>query len=238
MAVLVSNKKKVSAMKLSVIMPAFNEEKTIALALDRLLKVKAVSEVVVIDDASTDSTKKVVKQFNDTRIALISHEKNQGKGAAIRTGLARVKGDYVLIQDADLEYDPRDIPAMMKPVIEGKTEIVYGSRFTGPRKNMFFWHMVGNKFLSLMVNVLYNTTLSDMETCYKLVPTKLMRELDLNANDFTIEPEITCKILKRKYFIYEVPISYNGRTFEEGKKITWRDGIKALGTIVTYTFWR
>jgi glycosyltransferase involved in cell wall biosynthesis len=219
-------------MKLSVIMPAYNEEQTIAEALERLLRVKMVREVVVVNDASKDSTEKVVRHVKDTRITLINHTRNRGKGAAIRTGLAQVTGEWVMIQDADLEYDPSDIPAMLKPILENKAQVVYGSRFTGPRKNMFFWHMLGNKFLSLTVNILYNTTLSDMETCYKLLPTKLMRDLDLKANDFSIEPEITCKILRRKEFIYEVPISYNGRTFEEGKKITWKDGVKALAVIL------
>jgi glycosyltransferase involved in cell wall biosynthesis len=225
-------------MKLSVIMPAYNEEQTIKVALDRLLKIPDVFEVVVVDDASSDETHALVKRFSDKRVKLIQHAKNKGKGAAIRTGLESVVGDYVLIQDADLEYDPEDIPAMVKPVREKKAEIVFGSRFTGPRKNMFFWHMLGNQFLSFSVNILYNTTLSDMETCYKLLPTKLMRELQLTANDFTIEPEITCKTLLKGYFIYEVPISYNGRTFSEGKKITWKDGIKALRTILAVRFLR
>jgi len=223
-------------MKLSVIVPAYNEEVTIAEVIHALLKQKVVKEIIVVDDASDDKTIKNAEKFKSGKVKIVKHEINRGKGAAIRIGLTKVTGDHVMIQDADLEYDPNDIEHMIKPVISGKSEVVYGSRFTGPRKNMFFWHMLGNRFLSLMVNILYNTTLSDMETCYKLMPTKLMKDLNLQENDFGIEPEITCKILKRNYFIYETPISYTGRTFEEGKKITWKDGIKALWLIFKYRF--
>jgi glycosyltransferase involved in cell wall biosynthesis len=224
--------------KLSVIVPAYNEEATIAEVIKRLLKQKEVGEIVVVDDASSDNTAAVVKKAKHKKIKLVEHDVNQGKGAAVQTGLAAVTGNYILIQDADLEYDPADIPLLLKPVNEGKAEVVYGSRFTGPRKNMFFWHMVGNKFLNLMVNVLYNTTLSDMETCYKLLPAELFRDLNITHNDFGIEPEITCKVLHRGLFIYETPISYNGRTFEEGKKLTWRDGFKAMGVILQYKIFK
>lgn len=223
-------------MKLSIIVPVYNEEKTVVIILQKILKQKDVKEVVVVDDASTDNSVKLIKEFSNKKITLLEHEKNLGKGKAVQTGLERVTGDYVLIQDADLEYDPEEIPLLLAPIRKGKAEVVYGSRFTGERRNMFFWHMLGNKFLSLMVNVLYNTTLSDMETCYKVMPTKLMRDLNIKSNDFAIEPEITCKILKRGIFIYEVPISYTGRTFEEGKKITWKDGVRALYTILTTKF--
>ena len=223
-------------MKLSVIVPAYNEEVTIAEVIHALLKQKVVKEIIVVDDASDDKTIKNAEKFKSGKVKIVKHEINRGKGAAIRIGLTKVTGDHVMIQDADLEYDPNDIEHMIKPVISGKSEVVYGSRFTGPRKNMFFWHMLGNRFLSLMVNILYNTTISDIETCYKLMPTKLMKDLNLQENDFGIEPEITCKILKRNYFIYETPISYTGRTFEEGKKITWKDGIKALWLIFKYRF--
>lgn len=218
-------------MKISIIIPVFNEEKTVA---EIIRQVKAVrgfdKEIIVIDDCSTDDTIKVIKDIKD--ITVIRHEKNQGKGTAIRTGIAKASGDFVMVQDADLEYDPQDILSMIKPVVQGKAEVVYGSRFTGPRRNMFFWHWVGNQFLTLVTNILYNTTLSDMETCYKLIPLKLIKSLNLRAKKFEFEPEVTAKILKRNIRIWEVPISYAGREYDEGKKITWKDGIPALWTLL------
>jgi len=160
-------------------------------------------------------------------------KKNGGKGSAVRLGLTKVTGDYTMIQDADLEYDPDDIPEMLKPLKKGKAEVIYGSRFIGPHSNLLFWHRLGNSLLNLSVNLLYDTTLSDMETCYKLLPTKLWRALKIRANKFDIEPEITCKVLKRGYKIYEVPITYVGRDFSEGKKITWRDGLDAFRVIIS-----
>ena len=159
-------------------------------------------------------------------------KENGGKGSAVRLGLTKVTGDYTMIQDADLEYDPDDIPELLKPIEKDRVEVVYGSRFLGPHSNLLFWHRVGNSFLNLLVNILYNTTLSDMETCYKVLPTKLFRELNIEANKFDMEPEITCKVLKRGYKIFEVPITYVGRDFSEGKKITWRDGLDALRVII------
>jgi glycosyltransferase involved in cell wall biosynthesis len=223
-------------MKLTVLVPAFNEEKTIGSLLKTLLKQKDVYEVIVIDDHSADKTLEAVGKIKDKRLSVISHQKNQGKGAAIRTGLKKARGNYILIQDADHEYDPADIPILTGPVKRGRAEIVFGSRFYGAHTNMNYLHFVGNKFLNWMVNILYNSILSDMETGYKLIPTQLMRELDLKANDFTIEPEITCKLLKRRKKILEVPISYVGRTYEEGKKITWKDGFVALQKIITLRF--
>lgn len=224
-------------MKLSVIVPAYNEEVTVAKLLKKLVKQKEVKEVVVVDDFSNDKTVQEIQKVKSKKIKLVRHTENKGKGFAIRTGLVEITGDYVLIQDADLEYDPEDIASMVEPVVKEKATVVYGSRFTGPRKNMFFWHMLGNRLLSLLVNVLYNTTISDMETCYKLLPTQLWKDLNLKENDFAIEPEVTCKVLNRKIFIYETPISYTGRTFEEGKKITWRDGLKAVFIILKYRFY-
>jgi glycosyltransferase involved in cell wall biosynthesis len=224
--------KRSKPVNLSVIVPAYNEAATVIETLTKLLEQPEVKQVVVVNDASTDNTADKVKSVRSNKIRLVNHQQNQGKGAAIRTGLAEVAGDYVLIQDADLEYDPQDIPQMLKFVLDGKAEVVYGSRFTGPRKNMFFWHMVGNRFLNLVVNILYNTTISDMETCYKLIPVPLFKQLNIKENDFAIEPEVTCKLLNRGIFIFETPISYNGRTFEEGKKLTWKDGFKALYVII------
>lgn len=219
-------------MKLSVIMPAYNEAGTIREAISRVVKQKLVAELIVINDGSTDNTSKIIQSIKSKKLKTIDHPQNLGKGAAVKTGIEEARFEYILINDSDLEYDPKEIPNLVDPIIQQKAEVVYGSRFTGPRRNMFFWHSLGNKFLSFLVNLLFNTTLSDMETCYKLMPTKLARDLKLTSDDFTIEPEITCKILKKKNFIYEVPISYTGRTYDQGKKITWIDGLKALKTII------
>jgi glycosyltransferase involved in cell wall biosynthesis len=225
-------------MKLSVIVPVYNEEKTIHSMLQRLLKIVAVKEVVVINDGSTDRTRIVINQFakKHSRKIKVFHKKNGGKGSAVHLGLKKVSGDYVLIQDADLEYDPRDIKDLIKPVIEKKAVVVYGSRFLGPHNTLLYWHWVGNQFLNFLTNILYNTTLSDLETCYKLIPTKLLRELQIESNDFSLEPEITCKILKRNIKIYETPISYTGRDFSEGKKISWKDGFGAMWVILKLRF--
>lgn len=216
---------------LSVIVPVFNEEKTVAVILEKLHVISEVKEILVVDDGSTDRTKKVIQRLKLRKVRYIRKE-NGGKGSAIRFGLAKVKGDYVLIQDADLEYDPADIPLLVAPVVNQRAQIIYGSRFLGPHLNLLFWHRVGNSVLNFLVNILYNTTLSDMETCYKLVPTKLMRSINLQSNAFDIEPEITCKLLRKGHSIYEVPISYVGRTHAEGKKITWKDGFSAILVII------
>ncbi|MDQ3008625.1 MAG: glycosyltransferase family 2 protein [bacterium] len=216
---------------LSVIMPVFNEEKTVKLILDKLLAIKEVSQVVIVNDGSTDGTPKIIDKLKSSKITVI-HKENGGKGSALRAGLPSIIGEYVLIQDADLEYDPVDIPLLWQPIKQGRAQVVFGSRFLGPHSNLLFWHRKGNDFLNFLVNILYNTTLSDMETCYKLIPTELLRELKLKSHKFDIEPEITCKILLKTIRIYEVPISYVGRDFSEGKKITWRDGIDALKVII------
>jgi glycosyltransferase involved in cell wall biosynthesis len=189
-----------------------------------------------VDDGSSDGTRDVLQQLTDSTVRVVYHERNRGKGAAIRTGLEQVTGDLVLIQDADLEYDPNDWPKLLAPVMSGKATVVYGSRFTGERRNMLFLHWVGNRFLSLVTNVLYNTTLSDMETCYKLFDRRVLDGMKLRAMRFDFEPEVTAKVLRRGIRIYEVPISYAGREFDEGKKITWRDGFIALWTLVKYRF--
>ncbi len=224
--------------KLSVVVPVFNERNTLVEIVRRMRKVELPDsverEILVIDDGSDDGTRDVLHQLGDSTVRVIMHEHNRGKGAAVRTGFEHATGDYVLIQDADLEYDPEDWPRLLAPVLSGKARVVYGSRFTGERRNMLFFHWVGNRFLSLTTNVLYNTTLSDMETCYKLIDRKLLDQLQLHSNGFDIEPEITAKILKRKVRIYEVPISYTGREVDEGKKITWTDGFAALWTLVKY----
>ncbi len=241
-------------MRLSVIVPVYNEMDTIAEILRRVhavdltvsigygseagSAVELEREVVVVDDGSTDGTSELLQQLrNDARTAVLWHEQNQGKGAAVRTGLQRATGDILLIQDADLEYDPRDYPSLLQPILEGRSEVVYGSRFRGgPTKAMFFWHAVGNRFLTLVTNVLYDSILSDMETCYKVFTREVADQLDLKASGWGFDPEITAQILKLGYRIYEVPITYTGREVEEGKKIGWRDGLTVLWTLLRYRF--
>ena len=205
-----------------------------------VLAVETADEILLVDDGSTDGTRALYPELEalDPAIRVILHEKNRGKGAAVRTGFAAATGDILLIQDADLEYDPRDYPSLIRPIVEGKTTVVYGSRFRGgPSKTMFFLHMLGNKFLTLVTNVLYDTILTDMETCYKVFRADVVKDIPLRARGFEFEPEITAKLLKRGHRIYEVPISYNGREFDEGKKIRpWRDGSLALWSLIKYRF--
>ena len=226
--------------KLSVIVPVYNERNTLVEILRRMRSVELPDgiecEIIVVDDGSSDGTRDVLRQLGDSTVRVVMHDVNQGKGAAVRTGFAHATGEFILVQDADLEYDPEDWPKLLAPVLRGRARVVYGSRFTGERRNMLLLHWIGNRFLSLTTNVLYNTTLSDMETCYKLVDRKLLVDLGLRSDRFDIEPEITAKILKRGIRIYEVPISYMGREFDEGKKITWRDGFAALWTLVKFRF--
>lgn len=221
-------------MKLSVIMPVFNEENTVQQVVRQVVRRRDVFELIVINDGSTDKTAQLLAKLSKRykRKMRVFQQKNSGKGSAVQLGLKKVQGDYVLIQDADLEYDPVDICKLTGPIKKKKATVVYGSRFLGPHSNLLFWHMMGNHFLNFTINVLYNTTLSDLETCYKLIPTKLWRELSIQCNDFCIEPEVTCKILKKGIRIYETPISYMGRDFAEGKKITWKHGFGALWTII------
>jgi glycosyltransferase involved in cell wall biosynthesis len=227
-------------LKLSVIIPTYNECGTIEEVVRAVLAVRRADEIIIVDDGSTDGTRDLYAKVAalDECIQVILHERNMGKGAALRTGFSKATGDIFLIQDADMEYDPRDYAAMLRPIEEGKATVVYGSRFRGgPTKTMFFWHMVGNKFLTLVTNILYNTILSDMETCYKVFRADVIRSIPLRSRGFEFEPEVTSKVLKRGHRIYEVPISYNGREFDEGKKISpLRDGPKALWTLLKYRF--
>ena len=225
---------------LSVIVPVFNERVTVAEIVRRMRRVEIPLdlEIVMVDDASWDGTSDILKAVEDSTIQVVRHAQNSGKGAAIRTGLAHARGDLILIQDADLEYDPDDWPRLLAPALKGKAQVVYGSRFTGERRNMMFTHWLGNRFLSLITNVLYNTTLSDMETCYKLFDRRVLDGITIQSNSFDFEPEITAKVLRRGHRIYEVPVSYAGREYDEGKKITWHDGFRALWTLARYRFWR
>jgi glycosyltransferase involved in cell wall biosynthesis len=223
---------------LSVVVPVFNERSTVAEIVRRIRAVELPLrlEVVVVDDGSSDGSDKVLAALQDSTVRLIKHPHNMGKGAAVRTGIEAVKGDLVLIQDADLEYDPDDWPLMLAPILKGKARVVYGSRFTGERKNMLLTHWIGNRFLTLVTNLLYGSTLSDMETCYKLFDRRVLDRIKVESDRFEFEPEITAKVLKMGERIYEVPISYAGREVLEGKKITWRDGFGALKTLVRYRF--
>lgn len=223
-------------MKLSVIIPVYNEEKTILEVVRRVQKVQIEKEIVIVDDGSTDNTRDILKNLESEGIAIILHGKNSGKGSAIQTGLSNVSGKYVVIQDADLEYDPEEYHILLKPLEDGRASVVYGSRFAGSHTAFLFWHYLGNKFLTLVTNALYNASLTDMETCYKMMNREIMKGVDLRSKRFDCEPEMTAKILKRGYRIYEVPISYTGRDFSEGKKISWRDGTKALWVLIKYRF--
>jgi len=225
---------------LSVIMPVFNERATVAEIIRRMRAVQLPGnlnlQIIVVDDGSSDGSDKVLRALEDSTVRVVTHQQNQGKGAAIRTGMALATGDLLLIQDADLEYDPDDWPRLLDPVLKGKARVVYGSRFTGERKNMLPLHWAGNRFLSLVTNVLYSSTLSDMETCYKLFDAQVIEGMTVVSNRFDFEPEITAKVLRRGHRIYEVPISYAGREVDEGKKITWRDGFGALKALIKFRF--
>lgn len=225
-------------LKLSVIIPCYNERATVATVIERVRAVNLAYEIIVVDDGSTDGTREVLAQVDPRDdLKIILHDHNQGKGAAVRTGFKAATGNVLLIQDADLEYDPREYPVLLRPIQEGITKVVYGSRFLGgPRKAMFFWNMVANRTLTLVTNILYNAILSDMETCYKVFCAEIVQDIRLRSRRFDFEPEITAKVLKRGHRIYEVPISYNGREWDEGKKISWKDGVIAMWTLFRYRF--
>ena len=214
---------------LGVIVPAFNEEKTIARVLDRVLRQQCVAQVVVVDDASTDSTQEALRPFSsDRRLTIRRHERNQGKGAAIRTALAAIEAPIVVIQDADLEYDPAEYDTLIEPILAGRTDVVYGVRGFLSHTSYSYWFVIGNRLVTTATNVLFNCYLGDLETCFKLMPVDLYRSLNVRSRGFGMEAEVTGKLLRRQVRPYEVPISYRARSREEGKKITWRDGVEAL----------
>jgi glycosyltransferase involved in cell wall biosynthesis len=222
---------------LSVVMPVYNEKDTIEQIIPRVLAVPIRTELIVVDDGSTDGTRDLLTALNQKYpFKLIFQPKNGGKGAALRRGFQEVTGDLVVIQDADLEYSPEEFPDLIELICQGRADVVYGSRFIGRHRVFMFTHYAGNRLLTLITNILYNTMLTDMETCYKVMRTEVLRAFTLDANGFGIEPELTAKIFKRNYRVYEVPITYDGRGYDEGKKITWRDGVVALWVLIKYRF--
>jgi glycosyltransferase involved in cell wall biosynthesis len=226
---------------LSVIIPVYNEAETLDAIMAAVTAIPVDKEIILVDDGSTDGSREKLQQFeNQPGIRVLYHDVNQGKGAAIRTGVKAAERDLVIIQDADLEYDPREIPMLMQPILAGKADVVYGSRFMGgmPHRVLYFWHSVGNQMLTLLSNMFTDLNLTDMETCYKLFKREIIQGIEIEENRFGMEPEITAKIAKGRWRIYEIGISYAGRTYDEGKKIGWRDGLRALWCILKYNLRR
>lgn len=218
-------------------MPVYNEINTIEKIVEKVLSRTEVKELIIVDDCSKDGTTEIIKKLAaNKKIKVYFHEINKGKGAAINTGVRFCTGDYVIFQDADLEYHPEEYPNLLKPIVSGDADVVYGSRFKGAGRAFLFHHYVGNKFLTFITNILFNSCLTDMETCYKVFKREIIQGIKIKSKRFNIEPEITAKVLKKKYKLYEVPITYSGRDFSEGKKITWRDGISAIFTLIKYRF--
>jgi glycosyltransferase involved in cell wall biosynthesis len=227
-------------MKLSVVIPVYNERESLPITLERVRKTPFEKEIILVDDGSTDGTREDLQKMRENQeegVRIFFHEKNRGKGAALRTGFKAVTGDIVIIQDADLEYNPEDYGRLLEPILDGRADVVYGSRFLGgPHRVLFFWHFMANRALTLISNMLTNLNLSDMETCYKVFRADVVRNLELTSDRFNIEPEITVKLARAGFRIYETPISYSGRDYTEGKKITWKDGIPAVWALLRYRF--
>jgi glycosyltransferase involved in cell wall biosynthesis len=222
---------------LSVVMPVYNERQTIEEIIRRVVSLPMRIELIVVDDVSTDGTSEILERLRqELGFTLLKQPRNAGKGAALRRGFAAVTGDLMIVQDADLEYHPEEYPLMTNLIVSGRADVVYGSRFLGTHRVFLLTHYLGNRLLTFITNVLYNTMLTDMETCYKVMRIDVLRSIELKSNGFGIEPEITAKVFKRRYKVYEVPISYDGRGYDEGKKITWRDGVIALWVLVKYRF--
>jgi glycosyltransferase involved in cell wall biosynthesis len=231
-----------SRVRLSVIIPCYNERATIESIVEAVRAAPLPeTEIIVVDDCSTDGTREILRKSIEPRVSrVIYHDRNTGKGGALRTGFAAATGDIVIVQDADLEYDPREIPSVIQPIIDGDADVVYGSRFMGgmPHRVLFFWHMVGNRLITLLSNMFTNLNLTDIETCYKAFTREVVKAVTIEENRFGFEPEITAKVAKLRCRIYEVGISYHGRTYSEGKKIGWRDGVSALACIIKYNLFR
>jgi len=223
-------------MKLSVIIPVYNEIETLKPLLDKVLAVPLEKEIIIVDDLSTDGTRNLLKTIKNDNITIIYHDKNKGKGSAIRTGLQYVSGDVVIVQDADLEYDPNDYLKLIEPIKAGKADVVYGSRFMGRPEQMTFAHLFGNKLLTWITNILYGSKLTDMSTCYKMIKTPVIKSIKLRSTRFEFCPEITAKLLKNKKEILEIPITYTARNWNEGKKITWKDGFEHIWALIKYRF--
>ena len=222
---------------LSVVVPCFNEESTIATLVEQVVASPWVAEVVVVDDGSSDRSRDILATLTDPRVTVVLHERNQGKGAALRTGFARATADFVVVQDADLEYDPSEYGVLLEPLLDDRADVVFGSRFLSgrPHRVLYFWHSMGNRFLTLLSNMFTDLNLTDMETCYKCFRRSVIQNIDIEEDRFGFEPEITAKLARGKYRIFEVGISYSGRTYAEGKKIGWRDGVRAIYCIVRYS---
>lgn len=224
---------------LSVVMPVYNEKASVLKIIGSVLELDILKELIIVDDGSTDGTRAILEEMEfGPKVKKIFHEKNLGKGHAVRTGLKHASGEILAVQDADLEYDPSELKELTEPIIRGVADVVYGSRLWGgkPQRAHMFWHLVGNRFLTLVADVLYNTTLTDMETCYKVFRSEALKGITIRSNDFSIEPEITAKILKKRLRVYEMPISYYGRSYEEGKKIRWHHALSALWALIKYRF--
>ncbi len=225
-------------MKLSIVIPVYNEKNTIKEIVRRVRETPFEKEIIIVDDYSTDGTRELLKEIeNEPDLRILYHPQNMGKGASLRSGFENVSGDIVIIQDADLEYDPGEYPNLIQPISEGKADVVYGSRFMGgPRRVLYFWHAIGNHLLTLLSNMMTNLNLTDMETCYKVFRREVLKKITIKSNRFGVEPEITAKIARLGVKLYEIPISYNGRKYSEGKKIGWKDGVNALFSILRFRF--
>lgn len=226
-------------MKLTIVIPVYNEKNTIGEIISRIQAVDAgmEKEIIVVDDGSTDGTREILQSLTSPHVKILFHEKNIGKGGALHTGFAQAQGDIIIVQDADLEYNPKEYPKLLEPILDGRADVVYGSRFLGgPHRVLFFWHYVANRFLTSFSNMLSNLNLTDMETCYKVFKREILEKIKLKSKRFGFEPEITVKVGKLKCRLYEVPISYSGRDYSEGKKIGWKDGLAALFHIIRYRF--
>lgn len=226
---------------LSVLIPVYNEVRTFIELLERVRDVEIKKEIVIVDDCSSDGTRDLLREQVEGRypdVKVFYHEVNQGKGAALRTAIGKATGDYMIVQDADLEYDPREYYTLMEPLLDGRADVVFGSRFLGggAHRVHLYWHRLGNGFLTMLSNMLTNLNLTDMEVCYKVFKSEVLRSIDLKCNRFDFEPEVTAKVAKKRYRVYEVPISYSGRDYSEGKKIGWKDGVQAIWTIIKYRF--